>query len=122
MSLKSWWQAFKLAREAKQILDSPEAVAGASMHAQVILAALAARKPVCRTCLQRYEVKDRPFQERFQIRSTLQIPDSEPDPMLCDSCFNIALFTYNPHATNIGTSNAGPANLVLQKLWPTTPH
>jgi hypothetical protein len=122
MSLKSWFEAFKLAREAKRILDTPEAQMGASLHARVILTALAERKPVCRHCLQKYEPKLRTFPERFQLRNILHIPDSEPDPMLCDFCFDIAVQTYNPQATNIGTSNAGPANLALQKLWPTTPH
>jgi hypothetical protein len=116
MNLKSWWQAFKLAREAKRILDTPEAQMGASLHARVILTALAERKPVCRHCLQKYEPKLRTFSERFHLRSILHIPDSEPDPMLCASCFDIALSTYNPQATNIGTSNSGPPNMVLQKL------
>jgi hypothetical protein len=116
MSLKSWWQAWQLARQARKILDTAEADLGASMHARMILTALAERKRVCRHCFAQYEPKDRTFPERFQIRSILQIPDSEPDPMLCDSCFTIAVTSYNPQATNVGTSNSGPANLVLQRF------
>jgi hypothetical protein len=116
MSLKSWYQAWQLAREAQKVLDSKEAELGASLHARMILTALAERKPVCRHCLQKYEPKLRTFAERFQLRNILHIPDSEADPMLCDSCFDIAVQTYNPQATNIGTSNSGPANLALQKL------
>jgi hypothetical protein len=44
------------------------------------------------------------------------LPDREPDPMLCDSCFETVAAVFNPQATNIGTSNSGPTNLVLQKL------
>jgi hypothetical protein len=113
---KQWLEAWKLAKIAKTILDDPEANSMASVNAKVILAALAERRPVCRHCFQPFEVKERTFPERFQIRAVLMIPDSEPDPMLCDSCFTIAVTTYNPRAANIGTSNSGPANMVLQKL------
>jgi hypothetical protein len=113
---KRWQEAWKLARVARDILNDPEANATASTNANVILSALAERKPICRHCFNPFEIKERSFPERFQIRAVLMIPDSEPDPILCEGCHSVALATYNPNAANIGTSNSGPSNMVLQKL------
>ena len=113
--LKSWWRAWKLARFARKILDDP-ANSSATVNARMILAALAERRPICSHCFNPYEPKPRPFAEMFQVRSILMLPDREPDPMLCDSCFETVAAVFNPQATNIGTSNSGPTNLVLQKL------
>lgn len=111
---KAWLEAWKLARMAKTILADPNV--SASIHVQGILAALAERRPICRHCFQPYEVKERTFPERFQLRAILAIPDSELDPMLCDNCFNTAIGTYNPQVTNVGTSNSGHANIALKNL------
>jgi len=111
--LRKWWQTYKLARWATKVLAESDM---ASVQAKAILQALAERKPICRTCLKPYDLHARPFGEWFQVRSILMIPDREPDPMLCDSCFEAVVTTFNPHATNVGTSNSGPTNLVLQKL------
>lgn len=113
---KSWWQIWKLARVAKEIIDDPEANSMASINARMIIAALAERKSVCRQCFNPYDPKTRQFAEMFQVRSILMIPDKELDPMLCDNCFETVVSTYNLQATNVGTSNSGPTNMVLQKL------
>lgn len=99
---------------AKTILDDPNI--SASVNVQAILLGLAERKPICRHCFQMFEPKERSFPERFQLRAILAIRDSEPDPMLCENCFRVSIGTYNPQATNIGTSNSGHANMVLKKL------
>lgn len=101
---------------AKTILDDPVANSMASANAKAILTALAERRPICRHCFQPYEPKERSFPERFQIRAILIIRDSEPDPMLCDACFQTAIGTYNPQVTSVGTNNSGHANMVLKKL------
>jgi hypothetical protein len=111
---KSWLEAWRLARMAKTILADPSVAA--TVHVQGILLGLAARKNICRHCFQPFEPKERTFAERFQLRAILVIRDAEPDPMLCDNCFNVAVGTYNPQATNIGTSNSGPRNVVLKEL------
>lgn len=117
--LRRWYEIWKLARMAKAVLaDNHFGPASdmASAKARAILAAIAERRPICRHCFNPYIPHERPFAEMFQLRSILLIPDREPDPMLCDSCFNIAVTSYNPQATVPGTSNSGPTNLVLQKL------
>lgn len=114
--LQRWIEAIKLARTAREILADPQANIDAIIAMQRILIGLAERKPICRHCFKPFEVKERTFAERFQVRSILMIPDKELDPMLCDECFVTALSVYNPQATNIGTSNSGPANMVLKKM------
>lgn len=116
MWFKSWWQTWKLARQAKAILENAEEHNVASFRAKTILTALAERKPICRNCFNPHEVKVRSFAERFQVRAILLIPDNEPDPMLCDDCFKVAVATHNPQATNIGTSYSGHANMALKHL------
>lgn len=114
--VKNWWQAWKLARIAKEILDDPEASSLTAMNTKIILAALAERKSICKHCFRPCDPKPRSFPEMFQVRSILMIPDKEPDPMLCDECFNVIASVYNSQAVNIGTSNSGHANIALQKL------
>ncbi len=109
-------EQWKLWRMAKDVLQTGEASDMATLKAKAILAAIAARRPICRHCFNPYVPHNREFAEWFQLRSILMIPDRELDPMLCDSCFNIAVTSYNPQATNIGTSNSGSSNIVLQKL------
>jgi hypothetical protein len=113
---KAWRERRKLRKFALGILSDPAPSIDALIKAKGIMAALADRKAVCKHCFEPFTPKDRSFPERFQMRSILMLPDSEPDPMLCDSCFNTVSSVYNPQTTNIGTSNSGPANLVLQKL------
>lgn len=111
---KSWLEAWRLARMAKTILADPNI--SASVRVQGILLGLAERKNICRHCFQPFEPIERTFSERFQLRAILVIRDSEPDPMLCNNCFQTAVSVYNPQATNIGTSNSAPANMVLKHL------
>ena len=73
------------------------------------------RKNICKRCYNIYVPKDYEFGERFMVRSILRIPDSEPDPMLCDFCFNSIMQETNQQWTNIGTSNSGPPNLILRR-------
>lgn len=113
---KHWIETRRLAKQAKAALNNAETNGLASAHLKTILAALAERKPVCRHCFQIYQPREMTFPERFQIRALLIIPDSEPDPMLCDGCFQRVVCTYNPQAANIGTSNSGHANMVLKHL------
>lgn len=111
---KRWLEVWRLARMAKTILADPNI--SASVHVQGILLGLAERKNICRHCFQLFEPKERTFPERFQLRAILVIRDSEPDPMLCDNCFNTAIGTYNSQATNVGTNNSGHANMALKHL------
>ena len=113
---KEWKQRRMLRRSALRILSDPAPSIDALIKARGIINAIAERRALCRHCFEPFEPKERSFPERFQMRSILMLPDSEPDPMLCDPCFTLVSSVYNPHATNIGTSNSGPANLVLQKL------
>jgi len=111
-------EQWKLWRMARAVLRSDGVSDMALLKAQAILAAIAARRPICRHCFNPYVHHEREFREWFQLRSILMIPDREPNPMICDSCFDIAVTSYNPQATNHGTSNSGHTNLVLQKLSP----
>lgn len=113
---KRWLETKRLLRTAKETIADPQASTGAMIAAQGILAGLAERKSICRHCFHPFELKERTFPERFQIRAILMIPDSELDPMLCDNCYNIAIGTFNRQAGHIGTSNSGHANMVLKHL------
>lgn len=90
--------------------------AAAMLKVESVRAALAERKPLCRQCLNIFDPHPRSFAETFECRSILMLPDSEPDPMLCDGCFRSIVESFNRQATNIGTSNSQPTNLVLAKL------
>jgi hypothetical protein len=113
---RAWRQRRMLRKTALGILSDPAPSIDALIKAKGIIASLAERKDICRHCFEPFTPKDRSFAEKFQMRSILMLPDSEPDPMLCDPCFTLVSSVYNPQATNVGTSNSGPANLVLQKL------
>jgi hypothetical protein len=113
--VKAWWQAWRLAREAGRLLAESADHSLSHLHAAAILRGLHSRT-LCLNCLKPFDAKPRPFSDIFHLRAVLSIPDSEPDPTLCPTCFEIAVGTFNQHATNIGTSNSGPTNLVLQKL------
>jgi hypothetical protein len=114
--LKRWLETKRLERTARKTLADPQASVAAMIAAQGILIGLSERKPICKHCFQPYEPKERTFQERFQIRAILMIPDSELDPMLCDNCFHIAIGVFNPQVGYVGTSNSGHANMVLKHL------
>jgi hypothetical protein len=114
--LKRWLETRRLARTARLAIADPQASLAAVIAGQAILMGIAERKCICRTCFRIYDPKPHTFPERFQVRSILMIPDRELDPMLCEDCFTKEVATYNPSATNPGTSNSGPTNLVLQKL------
>jgi hypothetical protein len=113
--LRSWWEAWRLAREAKRILADANDDILARMNAEYILRGLR-RGALCRSCLKPFDKRPVERTDIFRLRAILSIPDSEPDPTLCPTCFEISVGAFNAHATNIGTSNSGPANLVLQKL------
>jgi hypothetical protein len=113
--LKSWWQTWQLAREAGRILAESKDESLARLNAEAILRGLRGGR-LCRNCLKPFDARPRSFPDIFRLRAVLSIPDNEPDPVLCPRCFEIAIGTFNPQATNIGTSNSGPTNLVLQKL------
>lgn len=86
------------------------------MAANVIQAGLKDRRHICSFCFNPFEYHDRPWQMEFQMRSTLMIPDSAAMPMICDPCFDNAVFSFNRQAANIGTRNEGHSNLVLRQL------
>lgn len=112
---KSWVETWKLVRQARRIIiESPENSLS-KLKTEAILRGLHNRT-LCRNCLQPFDPKTRQFAEVFQVRSILMIPDKELDPMLCDNCFEAVVSTYNLQATNVGTSNSGHTNMVLQKL------
>jgi hypothetical protein len=113
---RRWQETRRLKRTALKALSDPQASVAAMIAGQAILIGLAERKPICRHCFKMYELKPRTFAEMFQVRSILMIADRELDPMLCDDCFVNVSAVYNPQATNVGTSNAGHVNMVLQKL------
>jgi hypothetical protein len=113
--LKTWWLTWRLAREAARILAESQENTPARMNAEAILRGLH-RGRLCRNCLKPFDERPREFSDRFRLRAVMMIPDSEPDPVLCPTCFEISVGAFNRHATNIGTSNSGPANLVIQKL------
>jgi hypothetical protein len=113
--LKSWWQNWQLAREAGRILAESAEDSFARLTAESILRGLRSGR-LCLNCLKPFDAKPRTFSDNFRLRAIMSIPDSEADPVLCPSCFETAIGTFNPQATNIGTSNSGPSNLVLQKL------
>lgn len=92
--------------------SSPEATA----NADAIRAAIAERRPLCSHCFKFYTPHEHSHAEWFHARSILFLPDSEPNPMLCDDCFNRVVGTFNRHVTNIGTSNSAPTNLLLAQL------
>ena len=106
----------ELAKQAARIADSPEATALAKANAESILAALAEGRAICKHCFNPFERKPRPWAENVRIRSILMIPDREPDSIFCDACAYSAVAGFNGQATNVGTRNDGPANLVLQRL------
>jgi hypothetical protein len=113
--LKSWWLTWRLAREASRILAESAEDSLARLNAEAILRGLKSGA-LCRNCLKPFDAKPKLIAEIFHLRAIMSIPDSEPDPVLCPRCFEVAVGTFNPQATNIGTSNSGSANLVLQKL------
>lgn len=88
----------------------------AAIDVAAIEAALAERKPVCRQCFNPYQPHEWPVGWMFECRSILMIPDAEPDPMLCDGCFESVVASFNRQATNIGTSNCMSTNLALAQL------
>ncbi len=113
---RRWQEIRRLERTARLTLADPQASIATIIAGQAILIGLSERKPICRHCLRPFEPKEHTFAEWFQIRAILMIPDRELNPMLCESCFETAVSTYNPQATNIGTSNAGHANMILKQL------
>ena len=115
MKLPRWWQRWRERRVLRAwARASTDELARAK--AEAIFAALRERRPLCRHCLNPYTVEPREFADKFRVRAILMIPDSEPDLMLCDACFDTVSAVYNPRATIPGTSNSGPPNLLLQKL------
>jgi len=106
----------QLAWQTTTIIKSDEAGALAKAWADITIAAIKERRPICRHCMQPYEPTPRPWTDYVRLRAVLMIPDREPDPMLCDPCFESAVCAFNPEATNIGTRNDGAANLCLRQL------
>jgi len=113
---KRWLETRRLARTARLTLADPKASIAAMIAGQAILIGLSERKPICRHCFRPYEPKEHTFAEWFQLRAILMIPDRELNPMICESCYETSVATYNSQATNVGTSNAGHINMVLRKL------
>ena len=66
----------------------------------------------CQWCLNPFEREPRQSPDLYQMRAILMIPDC-PDPIICDTCLNTVLTSFNPRFTVPGTSNSGPDNLVL---------
>ena len=111
--LSSW--KLRAAAQRKEELLALEQNRRAEAHGFWLINALLNRKAVCKRCFSIYIPKEHEFAERFLVRSILRVPDSEPDPMLCDFCFESIQHETNRQWTNIGTSNAGPPNLVLRR-------
>lgn len=119
---KLGWQLVRLRENrqfkatAKTIMASPESTEMARLNAEIILAALAEGRPICRHCFNPFEYKPRSFPENVRLRAVLMIPDAAPDPMICDNCAYTVVTAYNTQSTNVGTRNDGPTNLVLAKF------
>lgn len=101
-------------RQARKIVQKPESSEAAKLWAASTIAAINERRFVCSICFNPFEYKVRPWEEYFTLRSVLMIPDGAPNPMICDSCFESAVMSFNRHATNVGTRNEGAPNLVLK--------
>lgn len=87
------------------------------VQADAIIHTLEKRGPICSFCLNPIRDKaERSEAETFRFRCVLMIPDAVPTPIVCDGCFDTATASYNSRATNVGTSNSGPTNMVLQQL------
>lgn len=114
--LNRWRERRALRKSALRILADPAPSVDALIKARGIIEAINERREVCRQCFQPFTFKDRSFPEWFQLRAILLIPDSQPNPMICDDCYDKVVGSYNQQWTNIGTSNSGPTNLALQKL------
>jgi hypothetical protein len=114
--IRRWIETRRLRRTAIKAIADPQASIDSMIAGQAILIGIAERKNICRHCFRVYDNKPHSFAEMFQVRSILMIPDRELDPMLCEDCFTKVSETYNARATNIGTSNSGPSNLLLQRF------
>jgi hypothetical protein len=118
MKPPKWYARWKERRRAKvwarntlrHPADASELALG---KARAILDAIKARQPICRHCFNPYTVRHREFGEQFRVRAILMVPDSEPELMLCDFCFDAVSASYNPRATMPGTSNCGPRNFLI---------
>lgn len=107
--------AFARAGRKKRELTSVVPV-GTFIAGTALMNALLNRQHVCTRCFNIYSPHERAFAERFHVRSILMLPDKEPDPMLCSSCFDSIYSEFNRVGANIGTSNSAPQNLVLKEL------
>ena len=100
-------------RQVALVAADPQSTPQATAWAEMIRAAIRARRDVCKHCLRPYDAWEPTQGQRFQLRAILNIPDHELDPKLCKACHDRSIETYNPRYTMPGTSNAGPPNLVL---------
>lgn len=118
----SWFRRFKAgwdfanAAAKKQELLGNEVPTKTKIAGLAIMDGIRTRKPVCRRCFTIFVPREYEFAERFQVRSILRIPDSEPDPMFCHACFTSVMQEINHQWTNVGTSNSSPTNLALKHL------
>ena len=71
---------------------------------------------LCRWCLNPVTQMPKSVFEYMQLRAIVMIPDAVSDPPICRDCYDSAVASYNRQSTNIGTSNAGHANLALRHL------
>lgn len=106
-----FWKWFKR-RKIQELVSFDRA----GINADILRAAIAERKPLCRHCFRVYEPQKRSPVDWLEFRNILMIPDGEPNPMICDECFAMDVASFNRRSLDVGTSNHGPANLVLQKL------
>jgi hypothetical protein len=101
-------------QQAHRVVNASESSEAAKLWAASTIEALKERRYVCSICFNPFEYKARPWEQYFTLRSVLMIPDGVPNPMVCDSCFESAVMSFNRHATNVGTRNEGAPNLVLK--------
>jgi len=78
---------------------------------------------LCQWCLNPYDERlPRSAGELEKLRQVLSMtgPAATTDIAICDSCFSSAVYSAmernNESSLDIGKSNSGPPNLLLQKL------
>ena len=111
------WAYAKAAERKQQLAAETEDVPIKTKIAGMALVnGLLNREAVCTRCFNRFMPQERDFADKFQLRAILMVPDSAPEPILCDYCWDTTIASYNRQTSNVGTSNHGPPNLALRRL------
>jgi hypothetical protein len=124
MKLGDWFHRWRIRRRNReQLIAMAEAVLAweranefAMLKAKALFAALAERRPVRSTCFRPFVPKNMEPAEWVRFRATVLLNDREPNPMICDGCFETAISAFNPRAAVVGSSNSGPDNLASRRF------